>query len=54
MEGGFKGAVGASCPFDFSADPHHGQRTVDLFEAYADDTGNAAWRTPKRCAAPAA
>jgi branched-chain amino acid transport system substrate-binding protein len=46
---GYHGTVGAACPVDHRQDPHHGQKTVDVYEAYRAANGAAAWKTTRRC-----
>jgi ABC-type branched-subunit amino acid transport system substrate-binding protein len=50
MESGYKGKIGAGCPFDFSSDGHHGGHAADLMEAYRAADGTAGFRNFQRCA----
>lgn len=51
MLGGYHAQIGASCPFQFDKDPHHGILQADTFLVY-DNNGNPAWETPQRCLSP--
>jgi ABC-type branched-subunit amino acid transport system substrate-binding protein len=49
MESGYKATIGAACPVDFTADPHHGGHLSDLMEAYSVSGSRAGWRNAQRC-----
>jgi len=49
MESGLKGAIGASCTLDFTADRHHGGHLIDLMQTYNVSGSRVGWQNIQRC-----